>query len=189
MGLQYYDDVAVCLRGIILAALAPAYAARNSRQVRPLLAPDPLQSIVWPCSWCSIGRGSGRHPPLFLTPPPPFPLILPLLWPDVVKSLAASLHLALTAFMWSCIAFIHLAACSLTCFFSSVTVAMLTVYLVSMVFNGVSDGTAQSTQVHHVFCCSLFVPSTSSHLCGTSVFMLAQPALTQHTSSMLVPLC
>ncbi|KAL3145933.1 hypothetical protein ABBQ38_015296 [Trebouxia sp. C0009 RCD-2024] len=29
---KYYDDVAVCLRGIILAALAPAYAARNSRQ-------------------------------------------------------------------------------------------------------------------------------------------------------------
>ena len=33
--IQYYDDVAVCLRGIILAALAPAYAARNSRQVLP----------------------------------------------------------------------------------------------------------------------------------------------------------
>ena len=38
---QYYDDVAVCLRGIILAALAPAYAARNSRQVPPLAPASP----------------------------------------------------------------------------------------------------------------------------------------------------
>ena len=69
VGLQYYDDVAVCLRGIILAALAPAYAARNSRQVHPLPAPTPLPSIVWPGCWCSIGRGSGRQPPL-LDPSP-----------------------------------------------------------------------------------------------------------------------
>ena len=43
---QYYDDVAVCLRGIILAALAPAYAARNSRQVLPLPTPTLPQSFA-----------------------------------------------------------------------------------------------------------------------------------------------
>lgn len=51
---QYYDDVAVCLRGIILAALAPAYAARNSRQVPPLAPPCVLPSVS-----PSIGRGQG----------------------------------------------------------------------------------------------------------------------------------
>ena len=44
--IQYYDDVAVCLRGIILAALAPAYAARNSKQVPPSL---PMH-MCWPLS-------------------------------------------------------------------------------------------------------------------------------------------
>jgi len=63
--IQYYDDVAVCLRGIILAALAPAYAARNSRQVLPPATHSPtcfaqhrqrpgLRFLATPCHLCVL---------------------------------------------------------------------------------------------------------------------------------------
>ncbi len=63
--IQYYDDVAVCLRGIILAALAPAYAARNSRQVLPSTTHSPtcfaqhrqrpgLRFLATPCHLCVL---------------------------------------------------------------------------------------------------------------------------------------
>lgn len=117
MGSQYYDDVAVCLRGIILAALAPAYAARNSRQVQL-----PLPTTPWAPSNHHVAlqlvqhrQGSGRQS--FLLPCPAVlldfsgsaALLECPLSPAVSQSVESASRAASTAlFLWPGYAFYHM---------------------------------------------------------------------------------